>query len=168
MKIVVMKKTIRALIVFAFISIAGCTAYSPNRYSVGKDRSEIMTHMGQPERQYFADGIDVLHYPRGPAGSHTYFIYIDSSNRVVRWEQVLTDERFNTIEPGMSKEQVIHLIGITKIAHDLARNRGSVWHYRYETPLCKSFVIVFTPEDTVRSAGYRIRSGRKCKYVGMG
>ena len=103
-----------------------------------------------------------------PSGSDTYFIYVDNQDRVVRWEQVLTEERFDTIAQGMTKDQVIERIGITKITHGLARGRGYVWHYRYTTPHCKSFVIEFTPEDIVRSAGYRIRSGRFCKYVGMG
>ena len=110
----------------------------------------------------------VLHFPRGPAGSHTYFVYLDDNDRVLRWEQVLTEDRFNSIQPGMTKDQIIQILGVTKIIHGLARNRGSVWHYRYETPHCKSFVIEFTPEDIIRSTEYRIRSGRRCKYVGIG
>ncbi len=148
--------------------IAGCAGYSPSKYLVGQDRTALMTSMGQPEREYLLDELSVLHYPRGPAGSHTYFIYIDRSDLVVKWEQVLTENRFDTIQPGMTKDQVIRIIGVSTITNGLARNRGYVWHYRYETPHCKSFVIEFTPEDTVRSAGYRIRSGRRCKYVGAG
>jgi 3-phenylpropionate/cinnamic acid dioxygenase small subunit len=102
------------------------------------------------------------------AGSLTYFIYLDRKDLVIKREQILTENRFETILPGMSSDQVISILGITKITHGLARNRGYVWHYRYENTQCKSFVIEFTPEDTVRSAGYRIRSGRSCKYVGMG
>lgn len=164
---------------FSFMVVAsilyGCAGYSPhqghfgNRQEIiGESRDAVIVKMGQPERVQSVDGVDVLHFPRGPAGSHTYFVYIDGSDRVAKWEQVLTEERFSTIQPGMSSDQVIGILGITKITHGLARNRGYVWHYRYENTQCKSFVIEFTPEDTVRSAGYRIRSGRSCKYVGMG
>jgi hypothetical protein len=124
--------------------------------------------MGQPEREYPSPEGQKLQYPRGPAGSHTYFIYLDSSNRVVRWEQVLTEEKFGTIRPGMTKDQVIDILGATTNTNGLARNRGYVWHYRYDTPLCQSFVIEFTQEDIVRSSGIRVRSGRRCKYVGPG
>ena len=148
--------------------LSGCAGYSPSRDIVGQDRAGLSASMGQPERQYEVDGFTVLHYPRGPAGSHTYFLYLGSDRRVVKWEQVLTEDRFNTIDSGMTKDQVIRVLGTTKITKDLARQRGYVWHYRYETPHCKSFVIEFAPDDTVRSAGYRIRSGRFCKYVGMG
>lgn len=157
------------LITLLFIAItAGCAGYSPNKHIIGQDRAALVADMGQPEREYEVDGSKVLHFPRGPAGSHTYFVYLDSNDRVMKWEQVLTEDRFATIAPGMTKDQVIHILGITKITNGLARNRGYVWHYRYDTPHCNSFVIEFTAEDVVRSASLRKRSGRKCKFVGSG
>ena len=163
-----MRVSIKLLVLLASIAVSSCAGYAPSRTSIGQDRATLLASMGQPERIQAVNGMDVLHYPRGPSGSQTYFVYIDDNGRVAKWEQVLTEERFDTIRPGMTSEQVIGILGITKITHGLARNRGYVWHYRYETPHCKSFVIEFAPDDTVRSAGYRIRSGRFCKYVGMG
>ncbi len=163
-----MPRLIRLLFTFLIAVVAGCAGYSPGRSVTGQDRTALLASMGQPEREYALDELSVLHYPRGPAGSHTYFIYLDRRDIVVKWEQVLTENRFDTIQPGMTKDQVISIVGVTRITNGLARNRGYVWHYRYETPQCKSFVIEFTPEDIVRSAGYRIRSGRKCKFVGTG
>jgi hypothetical protein len=124
--------------------------------------------MGKPEREYAAEGLQKLHYPRGPKGSHTYFVYLDNLDKVIKWEQMLTESHFTAVQPGMTSEQVIDAIGVTKITHGLARGRGYVWHYRYHNEQCKSFVIEFTSEDIVRSAGYRIRSGRRCKFVGQG
>jgi hypothetical protein len=146
--------------------LSGCAGYSPSRDIVGQDRAVLSASMGQPEREYEVDGFTVLHYPRGPAGSHTYFVYLGSDSRVVKWEQVLTEDRFNTIDSGMTKDQVIRVLGITKITKDLARQRGYVWHYRYENASCKSFMIEFASDDTVRSANYRTRMGRSCKHVG--
>ena len=163
-----MRISVKVVVLLASIAASGCAGYAPSRTSLGQDRATLIASMGLPERIQAVDGADVLHYPRGPSGSHTYFVYIDSNGRVAKWEQVLTEERFDTIKPGMTNEQVIGILGVTKITHGLARNRGYVWHYRYETPHCKSFVIEFAPDDVVRSAGYRIRSGRFCKYVGMG
>ena len=146
--------------------LSGCAGYSPSRDIVGQDRAVLSASMGQPEREYEVDGFTLLHYPRGSAGSHTYFVYLGSDGRVVKWEQVLTEDRFNTIDSGMTKDQVIRVLGITKITKDLARQRGYVWHYRYENASCKSFMIEFAPDDTVRSANYRTRMGRSCKHVG--
>lgn len=163
-------KHINTHLALLFISlISGCAGYSPSKNVIGQDRASLVADMGQPEREYVLDGgVKELHFPRGPAGSHTYFIYLDEYNQVLRWDQVLVENRFDTIQPGMTKDQVIRILGITKISHGLGRNWGSVWHYRYENIQCKSFVIEFTPEDNVRSSGYRFRSGRTCKYVGMG
>ena len=147
---------------------AGCANYSPQKNIVGKSRVDLIAQMGEPEREYEWQGFQKLQYPRGPAGSHTYFVYLDHNNRVARWEQVLKEEYFNAVQPKMTKNQVIDLIGVTKITNGLARDRGYLWHYRYETPFCSSFVIEFTTEDTVRSTFYRMRSGRTCKYVGPG
>jgi hypothetical protein len=156
------------IVLMSVASIAGCAGYSPNTNLIGQDRTAVLADMGQPEREYAVDGFRVMHFPRGPAGKHTYFIYLDGNDRVMKWEQVLTEDRFETILPGMTKDQVIGNLGVTKITNALGRNRGYVWHYRYDTPHCNSFVVEFTQDDIVRSAGIRTRSGRKCKFVGLG
>lgn len=163
-----MKTVLPMVAITVTLALSACAGYSPSRDMAGQDRATLIARMGAPEREYSSQGLRKLHYPRGPAGSHTYFVYLDSNDRVVRWEQVLTEERFDTVRPGMTKDEVLDLIGVPSVTNGLARNRGYVWHYRYETPFCKSFVIEFTPEDVVRSPGYRIRSGRRCKYVGPG
>lgn len=163
-----MKKILSIFGLFVAVAFAGCASYSPRSDLVGQSRATLVAQMGAPEREYPSQGLQKLHYPRGFAGSHTYFVYLDSNDRVVRWEQVLTEARFNTVRPGMTKQEVIDLLGVPSLTNGLARDRGYVWHYRYETPACQSFVIEFTPEDTVRSPGYRIRSGRRCKYIGVG
>jgi len=156
------------LCVLVALQLAGCVSYAPSGDLIGQSRDALIAKMGKPEREYAADGLQKLHYPRGPRGSHTYFVYLDDFDRVVKWEQVLSESRFTLITPGLSKDQVIDAIGVTSIIHGLARDRGYVWHYRYHNEQCKSFVIEFTAEDVVRTAGYRIRSGRRCKFVGQG
>ncbi len=157
--------TIFALCIAAIVS--ACAGYAPSNNLVGQHRVSVIQELGQPEREYAIEGKKKLHFPRGPGGRHTYFVYLNDEDKVIEWEQVLTEERFNQIVPGMSKEQVIDLIGISRITNSLARNRGYVWHYRYWNTRCASFVIEFTPENTVRSADYRIRGGRQCLYVGQ-
>ena len=145
--------------------LAGCAGYAPHQQLVGQDRTTLLAAMGQPEREYDSEGLKKLHFPRGPHGWDTYFVYLDTNDRIIRWEQVLTEERFATIRSGMTREEVIDAIGISKITHGLARDRGHVWHYRYKTTQCRSFAIEFTPEYVVRSAGYLFRA-RQCRYVG--
>lgn len=153
-------------IVLPVLLLTACAGYAPHDQLVGKDRVALIASMGQPERETISEGNKKLHFVRGPGGWDTYFVYLDDNDRVVRWEQVLTEERFDTIRAGMTKEQVIETIGVSKITHGIGRNRGYVWHYRYKTTQCRSFLIEFTPEHVVRGAGYLFRS-RLCKYVGQ-
>lgn len=148
-------------------TVSACAGYAPSADMVGQRREALIQQLGQPERETIVNGKKKLQFPRGPGGSHTYFVYLNDEDRVVDWEQVLTEARFNQILPGMTKDQVIDLIGISRITHGLARERGYVWHYRYWNTRCSSFVIEFALDDVVRSAGYRIRAGRQCKYVGQ-
>lgn len=157
-----------AIFVLCLLATVGaCAGYTPSKDMVGQRREALIQQLGQPERETNVDGKKKLQFPRGPGGSHTYFVYLDDEDRVVGWEQVLTEARFNQIKPGMTKDQVIDLIGISRITHGLARERGYVWHYRYWNTGCSSFVVEFALDDVVRSAGYRIRGGRLCKYVGQ-
>jgi hypothetical protein len=156
------------LFVYIAVSLTACASHNPNASLVGQHIESVIKTLGKPDREFAFKANKVLHFPRGPSGSHTFFVYLDKDSRVVSWEQVLTEERFDQIHPGMTQEQVVDLIGASSITHGLARGRGYVWHYRYFNYQCKSFIIEFTPDAIVRSADYRTRSGRRCKYVGMG
>ena len=161
-------KILAAWLVCVATLVSGCAGYAPNAKIVGQTKAFVIQTLGQPERENLINGNIQLQFPRGPRGSHTYFVYLDAEERVTGWEQVLNEERFNQIAQGMTREQVIDLIGISRITHGLARERGYVWHYRYFNQQCKSFVIEFTKEDVVRSAGYITRGSRRCNYVGIG
>lgn len=163
-----MKASFLILALLVVAGLSGCASRLTYDGLVGQSRASLIERMGAPTREYATQGLKKLHYNEGFGSSHTYFFYLDSNDRVIQWEQVRTEERFNQIKPGMKKDEVIDLLGDPTVTNGLARDRGSVWHYRYETPFCKSFVIEFTDEDEVRSSGYRIRSGRTCKAIGVG
>ena len=142
-----------------------CTTYAPNNVMLGKTKAELIGLLGEPNR-ISKDGLFTrLDFQRGPAGMHTYFVYIDENDRVSNWRQVLTEENFALIQVDMNKEQVVQLIGQTDMIKKLARNRGYVWSYRFETVDCKYFAIEFTSEDKVRSAGYIQRGGKYCRII---
>ena len=126
----------------------------------------MITELGPPERETLSGEFHKLHYPKGSAGLHTYFVYLDKADRVTHREQVLSENRFDSIKASMSLDQVIDTIGITLIRTQLATDRGYVWYYRYQNTQCRSFVIEFTHDNFVRGTLYVHRSGRRCNYVG--
>ena len=162
-----MKKiSLKFFVLASLLLCAACAGYEPRNDLIGQDRDALIAQMGSPEQEYSWQGLQKLHYPRGPAGWHTYFVYLDKDNKIARWEQVLTEDRFDGIKAGMSLDQVIDAVGITRIRTQLAGDRGYIWHYRYLNTQCRSFAIEFTGDHIVRGTLYIHRSGRRCNYVG--
>jgi hypothetical protein len=149
------------LIIFQF----ACTTYAPSNVMLGKNKAELIGLLGKPNRISKDGLLTRLDFQRGPAGMHTFFVYLDDSERIISWRQVLTEENFALIKVDMTKDKVIELIGQTDMIKQLARNRGYVWSYRFETVECKYFAIEFTSEDKVRSAGYIQRGGKYCRII---
>lgn len=134
--------------------LSACSGYAPPNEVVGATRDSIVARMGPPDVQRAVEGGTRLEFPRGPYGRHTYFVYLDANGRATRFEQVLTEARFNQINPGMTQEAVLLALGRPSEVWRLGRNRGTVLNYRYENNFCLWFQIEVTQEQTVRSAGY--------------
>ncbi len=148
---------LKVIAVTATLAISGCAGYAPSNDFIGLSRSETISLLGKPNPT--PDNIETarrLDFPRGPFGKHTYSVYFDERGTATSFRQLLTDENFSKIVPDLDENEVVNLIGVSKDSFTLGRERGYVWNYRYETPLCRWFQIEFTPEKKVRSAGYSI------------
>ena len=143
------------LLVITTALLAGCQTYGPSERFIGLSREQVIAQMGNP---YPAppdlSQAQRLDFPRGPFGKHTYSLQFDADGNVISFKQLLTEENFRQITPGMDVSEVIERIGISRDQFGLARNRGYVWNFRYITPLCQWFQIEFTAENKVRSTGY--------------
>ncbi len=125
--------------------ISGCTAYAPNQGYVGLSRDETIRALGKPDpAPVDLQTAQRLDFPRGLFGKHTYTVYFDEQGKATGFRQLLTEENFEKISPGMDSADVINLIGISKDTFLLGRDRGYVWSYRYDTPLCRWFQIEFS------------------------
>ena len=134
--------------------LAACSGYAPPDAVIGMSRDEVLLRMGQPDLESHVSPQVRLEFPRGPAGKHTWFVYLDASGRVSRSEQVLTEKNFNLINPDMTQAQVRQLLGRPSAVQGLARDRGVLWNYRFENNDCLWFQVELSLEQQVRSAGY--------------
>lgn len=134
--------------------LPACSSYAPPDSVTGMSRDQVLARMGQAERERRLDGASRLEFPRGPYGKHTWFVYFDASGRASRAEQVLSEENFRRIEPGMTQEEVLQRLGRPGTTQGLARARGVVWSYRYENSMCQWFQVELSLQQQVRSAGY--------------
>jgi len=132
--LVSLARTLPPLVVAA--TLAGCAAYS----SYGgaglqpgvTTEAQVRETMGRPAFEYRdPDGAHVLAYPRGPLGTQTFMVEITPDGKLQRIRQVLLDETFYRIQPGMVEEDILRMIGPPgdKMAFSLSGNYA--WDYRF-------------------------------------
>lgn len=134
--------------------LTACGSYSPPGNLTDLTKDELVAKMGQPDMQRQTAMGTRLEFPRGPAGHHTWFVYLDTNGHPTRAEQVLTEPSFNEIAPGMPQDEVRQRLGRPSEIQGLARARGVVWNYRYENHFCQWFQVEISQEQQVRSTGY--------------
>lgn len=121
--------------IFSALLLASCATYSGR--GLQPDQAEIadvLRVMGLPAMRWdHADGSVQLAYPRGPAGVHTYMVHLGADGKLQRIENVLERKSFALIHKGMSKQQVLEVLG-PSIPHWTAYFEARdelVWEWRY-------------------------------------
>ena len=97
----------------AAVLLGACASYSGAGLAPGEARLEqVEALMGPPAlRWQDADGSIQLAYPRGPFGPDTYMGKLGSDGRLRSIENVLDERIFARLRAGMSKDEVLRLIG---------------------------------------------------------
>ena len=94
--------------------------------------SDIRMVMGQPDTVWEEEnGARTLEYPKGPAGARTWVFHVGPDGKLVDYSQVLTEENFARITPGMSKDAVRHMLGRPRTVVQFKLKNEEVWDWRY-------------------------------------
>ena len=106
-----MKKTFAASLFVAILT--ACAHYSGEGLIPGRSsETDVLQAMGEPAMRWnLPDGRKQFAYPRGPAGYHTFMVYLDGAGRFEHRTNVLEPETLAQIREGMSEAQVLQLIG---------------------------------------------------------
>lgn len=131
----VRRRAWRILSLAAVVLLSACASFSGGDLVPGVTHvTEVEKLMGPPALRWrAADGSQQLAYPRGPAGFHTYMVHIGADGRLLRIQNVLNDDGFAAIRPGMSQEDVLRVLGPSDpgdTAYFAARDE-LVWGWRY-------------------------------------
>ncbi|TAM55421.1 MAG: hypothetical protein EPN57_02460 [Paraburkholderia sp.] len=95
--------------------------------------AQIREQMGQPETERsHADGSKRLEYPRGPQGTTTYMVDVDSRGRLVAVTQVLTAENFAKVRMGMTADEVRRLLGKPGEIAEYRLKPETVWSWKWQ------------------------------------
>ncbi len=115
--------------------LSSCASYNGAGLQPGAaTEPQVISLMGAPALRWrTTGGASVLAYPRGPEGYQTYMVHIAPDGKLASIGNVLTEKHFARIRPGMSQEEVLHLIGPPYpgwTAYFKARDE-LVWEWRY-------------------------------------
>jgi outer membrane protein assembly factor BamE (lipoprotein component of BamABCDE complex) len=131
----------------ALVCLWGCAVISPVKN--GMDEMQVQARMGKPDTvRKNSDGSETWEYPLGPAGRQTYMVTVGSDHAVKDVRQVLSDEYFAQVRPGMSRDQVRRLLGKPGDVSVFTARDEEVWSWRYQQQNPMFFNVMFD-----RSAG---------------
>jgi len=113
--------------------LSACAAYDGTGLRPGVSSAEdVMRTMGPPAMELAnADGSKSLAYPKGYYSGRTFMVRLGSDGLVQSIEQVLSDERFYRIVPGITRDDVLRLIGPPIEVMELPRLHQTAWDYRF-------------------------------------
>lgn len=143
-----MPRTLLALpLVVLVASLWSCASVSP--VTSGMDAMQVQAKMGRPETvRKNPDGSETWEYPGGPLGRQTYMVNLGSDRAVKDVRQVLSEEYFSKVIPGMSRDEVRRLLGKPGEVSTYAARDEEVWSWRYQQGNAMFFNVLFN-----RSAG---------------
>ena len=147
---------ILAMLAVCSALLAGCAGYGPGNLQPGTPIGDVVARMGPPTGEYPGpNGTRRVEFARGPMGKHTYMVDVDGQGRVIKWEQVLTLQKFFALQPGMSEQELLYTIGRPSEVMSIPRRQEQVWSYRYDTyERCIWFQVnIDQPTHKVTAAG---------------
>jgi hypothetical protein len=119
----------RPAFLIALVLVAGCAG--PASF-VGRGEGELRGALGPPAGEYAnADGSRTLAYPQGYYSGQTFLADVDRSGTVRGVRQALVEESFQRIDPGMTRDDVLRLIGPPVDSMAFPNRREISWEYRF-------------------------------------
>ena len=143
-------------VVLVAASLCACTAYAPTRFAPGATIADVTQAMGRPTGEYQlpGSGNKRLEFARGPFGKHTYMLDFDASGRMVSSQQVLSENNFNALRTGTSRDDLLMSLGHPSDVKTLPYQHRLLWSYRYEGPFCQWFQVGLDARGQVVDTGY--------------
>lgn len=98
---------------------------------VGRPAVELGA-LGQPIGEYPGpDGSRTIAFSPGYYSGVTYMADVDAAGTVRAVRQALVEESFQQVVPGMSRDEVLRLIGPPLDSTEFTRQRETSWEYRF-------------------------------------
>ena len=151
---------LRIAVVAGALAAAGCAGISASSLQPGVSTlPEIEAALGAPAMVWKnPDGSAQLAYPFGPSGTQTFMVFVGADGKFQRITGVLNETQFRLVQPGMTKEQVLRILGPSGSlwTQTFPRTNTLAWTWLYCAPgnFQNYFNVMFdTDTGLVRSTG---------------
>ena len=123
----------KPIAVAALVLVSACAGYGGTGLKPGSATdADVRATMGTPAMEMRdPDGSRHLYYPRGPMGNQTFVADVGHDGVLREVRQVLGDDTFNRIQPGMTGEEVLRMIGPPREKMHFANLGQTAWDYKF-------------------------------------
>jgi hypothetical protein len=138
--------------------IGGCASIAPGMAPLGTPIAQVRQAWVSPTGEYpLPGGGTRLEFSQGSFGRQTHMLDFDAKGVLVASEQVLTEDNFATIVPGMASREVRMRLGRPAQVFNVGWQNLQVWNYRYAGGDCVWFQVSIGNADarvTETGTGY--------------
>ena len=134
------------------LAAAGC-AFDPATLRTGQDEAQVRAALGVPTGSYqLGAGGKRLEYATGPYGRVTWMVDLDAGGQVSKVAQVLQDRYFAQVRDGMSRDELLLLLGRPADRAPEWQDRET-WSWRFPTYQCEWFRVTLSAQGRVVGGG---------------
>jgi hypothetical protein len=122
-----------ALVLSTALLLAACASYSGRGLQPGAStEADVRGVMGAPALVFDnRDGSRGLVYPRGPMGNETFIARVAPGGTLQSIDQVLNDGNFDSLEMGLTEEEVLRRLGPPRDTMSYPLSRTHSWDWKY-------------------------------------
>ena len=129
--------------------LAGCAIPRPAQVQAGQTEPDVLAALGVPTGRYpLAGGAQRLEFALGPMGLYTWMVDLDAAGKVVIMRQVMDSFYFNQVQDGMSRDDLLRLLGRPASRQGEWQNRET-WSWRYVNYDCLWLRVTLTADGKV-------------------
>lgn len=144
--------------------LPGCDSVKLDKLTPGvTTMAQTREIMGPPSMEWRdADGSSTWEYTRMPYGIVNYMVDFGPDQVVRAVRQVLTEENFAKVRPGMTREQIRRLLGKPVQEQYFALKREYVWNWKTksEGSYDHFFDVYFDESGQVTRSGHSVNALR--------
>jgi SmpA / OmlA family len=113
--------------------LAACDFIAEKKLKAGESTVEdVRKLMGKPEMIWEEkDGSQTLEFARSPEGHQTYMVSIGADGKYRGMKNILVNDEFQKIKPGMTRDDVRRLLGKPTEVVTFKLKSEEVWSWRH-------------------------------------